>query len=78
MILEFLLSELMRTFHGYAMNGYSDNVNGRDESSKHFSSYGKSLPASTNSYTFSLGSSPDSAELLELLVWCLCQLKKYL
>lgn len=25
-----LLHELTRTFHGYAMNGYSDNVNGRD------------------------------------------------
>lgn len=68
-----LLSELMRTFHGHAMNGYSDNGNRRGMgSSKHFNSYSK-FACIYNSYTFSLCSPSVTVELLGLLVWGLCQ-----
>lgn len=62
----------MRTFHGYAMNGYADNVNGRDGEFQTFQLL-ESLPVSTNSYTFSLGSPSVTVELLGLIVWGLCQ-----
>lgn len=64
-----LLAEHLRTFHVMqwmdSLTMWMEGVG----SSKHFSSYSESLPASTNSYTFSLGSPSVTVELLGLLVW---------
>lgn len=71
-----LLSELMRTFHGHAMNGYSDSVNGRGTgSSKHFNSFSK-FACIYQFLTLSLSSPSVTAELLGLLVWDLCQVEE--